>query len=123
MRITYCVHQFFPFFYTGTERVTLNLAKQMQRMGHSVQVLSYGTGDNPADYAPLTPRVNWREYSHEGVPVVSLLHTMQPEGFGFAAQNDAIQEASTELLRRYSTDVVHVMHPMRIPSAAQVARE
>ena len=39
MRILYVVHQFYPEFGSGTERVTLNLARMAQRAGHHVQVL------------------------------------------------------------------------------------
>ena len=42
MRILFVVHQFFPKHYTGTERLVLNLSKQMQRIGHYVKVLTYG---------------------------------------------------------------------------------
>jgi len=41
MNILYILHQFFPMHYTGTERHTLDMAKQMQRMGHYVTVLTY----------------------------------------------------------------------------------
>ena len=45
MNICCVVHNFFPHFYTGTERYILNVAKQLQKMGHSVEVLSYGLKD------------------------------------------------------------------------------
>ena len=41
MNILYILHQFFPMHYTGTERHTLDMAKQMQKMGHYVTVLTY----------------------------------------------------------------------------------
>ena len=44
MRILLIVHQFFPEFGGGTERVALQLARMAQRAGHHVHVLA-GTMD------------------------------------------------------------------------------
>jgi len=52
MKILYVVHQFFPFFHTGSERLTFDTAKQMQKMGHSVTILTYEPNheiENPPD--------------------------------------------------------------------------
>ncbi|MEA2077806.1 MAG: hypothetical protein U9O95_07300 [Candidatus Marinimicrobia bacterium] len=46
MKILYAVHQFFPKHYTGTERFTFDLCKQMQKMGYQVDVLTYGIADD-----------------------------------------------------------------------------
>ena len=40
MKISYVVHDFFPKFFGGTERYVLNIAKQMQRMGYNVKVVT-----------------------------------------------------------------------------------
>ena len=40
MRILIVLHQFFPEFSGGTERVALNLARTAQRAGHHVRVLA-----------------------------------------------------------------------------------
>jgi glycosyltransferase involved in cell wall biosynthesis len=119
MRITYVVHQFFPFYYTGTERVTLNLAKQMQRMGHSVNVVTYGAGDSSPAFKRLTDEMDHRLYSYQGVPVVSLKHSGGPGMLGFAMSSEATLSAFETLMRMSPADVVHVMHPMAIPSAIE----
>ena len=46
MKVLIVSHQFFPEFYTGTERFSLNLAHQLQRMGHGVEVVTYGVKDD-----------------------------------------------------------------------------
>jgi hypothetical protein len=51
MKILFVVHNFFPKFFGGTERYVLNMAKQMQRMGNSVKVLTYGILDPPEIFA------------------------------------------------------------------------
>ncbi len=83
MRILLGVHQFFPRHYTGTERYVLNLAKQLQRMGHYVKVLTYafreeGTVNSEHDAAVIS-----REYAYEGVPVLALRHSIHPDDLTF----------------------------------------
>jgi hypothetical protein len=63
MRILYIVHQFFPKWYTGTERFVLNLAMQMQRLGHSVEVLTYGFKDE-SDFT-LRERAMIKRYKYQ----------------------------------------------------------
>ena len=47
MKILYILHQFFPLHHTGTERLTLDIAKQIQRMGNYVSVLTYEPSSIP----------------------------------------------------------------------------
>lgn len=121
MRILFGIHQFFPFRYTGTERVTLNLAKQLQRMGHSVSVLTYGIGDQSDEYQPFTEAVSRRDYVFDGVPVTALRHVSVPADPGFGMEDPAIAEACRELLAREPFDVVHVTHPLNLPALATTA--
>ena len=53
MRVAFVTHQFLPDYYTGVERLTLNLATQLRRMGHDSIVItsadhSSHTGDRYA---------------------------------------------------------------------------
>src|ERR1044072_1702547 len=73
MRVLYVCHQFFPEYYTGTERYVLDLAKQVQRMSHSVSVLTDATKAVGIQKSAGDP-VSRRMYDHEGVPVIALRH-------------------------------------------------
>jgi hypothetical protein len=41
VKIIYLIHQFYPEFYTGTEKFILNLASMMQKAGNKVKVVTY----------------------------------------------------------------------------------
>jgi len=95
MKILYVVHQFFPLFHTGTERLTLDIAKQIQRMGHYVTVLTYepspplehSTGksnnhlSNDDGFITLNENIKKKEYQVQTVPVISFKHTKYRMGF------------------------------------------
>jgi glycosyltransferase involved in cell wall biosynthesis len=114
MRILFVVHQFFPFFYTGVERATLNLAAQFRRMGHSTAVLSVsppepkaGTGKN--------------DYVYEGTQVIACkprrsVHPMQD--FDPDPRAESIIDS---LLEEWQPDIVHIMHPRYLPETRAVA--
>ena len=72
MNILFTVHQFFPNHYTGTERLVLNLCKQMQRMGHRVKVLTYAVSENEGFSERCGVLI--REYQYQGVPVIAVRH-------------------------------------------------
>ena len=120
MRILLGVHQFFPRHYTGTERYVLNLAKQLQRMGHYVKVLTYafreeGAADSEHDAAVIS-----REYAYEGVPVLALRHSIHPDDLTFVFDffDDDVYEECRKIFRREHFDIYHCAHPLRIGSSS-----
>ena len=123
MRILYVLHGFFPGFYGGTERYVLNLAQQMQQMGHRAEVLTYGLGD-PDDAFPETlgPLLA-RRYVHRGVPVLSLRHREPPADLDFRIDDADVVAAFGELLDRDPYDLVHIAHPMRLGACHRPVRE
>jgi glycosyltransferase involved in cell wall biosynthesis len=108
MKIALITHQFFPDFYTGVERLTLNLANQLARMGNESVVVTAA-----ADAAP---------YTYEGIrvrPIVTLRANLaRPWEGGATARREL-----AKVLREEKPDVVHVMQPMRLPWAFENAYE
>jgi glycosyltransferase involved in cell wall biosynthesis len=120
MKILFAVHQFFPNHYTGTERLTLNLAKQMQRMGHSVKVLTYALSETvglrqDGDFL-------FKEYEFQGIPVVSIRHNNIPEDVGFTIFDLPMEKFIKKIIAFQDFDVVHVLHPMRIGTIIKMAK-
>jgi glycosyltransferase involved in cell wall biosynthesis/predicted O-methyltransferase YrrM len=102
IRILLVTHQFFPRFYTGVERLTLNLATQLGRLGHECTVLtsaSHSSGDSQP-YIVDTVHVRPLE-------AVDANFTRRPWLGGGATLQ--------QVLRENRPDLVHVMHPMRFP--------
>jgi len=124
VRILLGVHQFFPNHYTGTERYVLNLAKQLQRMGHYVKVLTYAFRE--IDDVPEGPStLISKEYSYEGVPVISLKHRQQPDDLTFVFDfiDMDIYNKVKEIFDTDKFDLYHCAHPLRIASSIKAARD
>jgi len=120
MKILYVVHQFFPTHYTGTERLVLNLSKQMQRKGHSIKVLTYGITENEG----LRQEGDFliKEYEFQGVPVISIRHKIIPQDVNFTIFDPEMEKILGKILSNEEFDIIHVCHSMRVGSIIRVAK-
>lgn len=123
MKILYVVHDFFPRFYGGTERYVLNLSRQMQRMGHSTEVLTYGIEDPLESYNLSFGDIHCKSYIYEGIPVISIRHKMIPADIGYVIEDEGIENAIERIIKDKSYDIVHIAHPMRMSSCYKVAKK
>ncbi|MBH9553313.1 glycosyltransferase family 4 protein [Inhella gelatinilytica] len=122
MRLLYIVHQFFPEFASGTERVTLNLARMAQRAGHRVDVLTCTLDPRQLKGAQPGPLpgtwVSWVE----GVPVCYLDRAqLSLQAETTFEVNGALRDALVQWMQQREFDVVHVMHSMRMGTAIAAA--
>ena len=118
MRILMILHQFYPEFCGGTERVSLNLAKMAQHSGHYVHVLACtvapeACGGRESDKLPGAYQV-----IHEGVPVTLLERSKLPDtaDISLAANPELVGQLCT-WMGKERFDIVHVLHSMRMGSA------
>jgi glycosyltransferase involved in cell wall biosynthesis len=111
VKIAFVTHAFFPRYYAGVERLTLNLAEQLRRMGHGVVVVT------AAEYASggAAP------YSVNGTLVrpvpsarVDVQRPWESEPKTGAALGRTFDEEGVEL--------VHIMQPLHLPQASREAR-
>jgi glycosyltransferase involved in cell wall biosynthesis len=124
MRILFVLHQFFPEFSGGTERVALNLARMAQRAGHHVHVLACTVeparcGGVPADLpVPGCLRSVW-----EGLPVTFIPRELLPAAsdIGFDVDS-ALADRLAAWMDAERFDVAHVLHTMRMGSAVLAAQ-
>lgn len=118
MRILYVIHQFFPEFQSGTERVTLNLARMTQRAGHHVQVLGCML-DRTRHAGVPCPQIGQAISSIvDGIPVTMLDRMTLPASAEHAFPvADPVVGQIEQWLRSQHFDVVHLMHSMRMASA------
>jgi len=118
MRILFIVHQFYPEFTTGTERVTLNLAKAAQRAGHYAHVLACVVNPGPTD---SDDRGLLRSV-YRGIPLTLIprnrLLTYADIGFDLS---EPIADTLTEWIARERFDVGHVLHTMRMAAACHTS--
>lgn len=125
MRVLIGVHQFFPKHYTGTERYVLNLAKQLQKMGHYVKVLTYAFREQDEAQEGSASNLLRKDYSYEGVPVISLRHRSQPDDltFVFDVVDMDIYREVARIFEEEEYDLYHCAHPLRIASSIRAARD
>ena len=122
MKILYVVHEFFPRYYGGTERYVLNLAHQMQQMGHQPEVLAYAFAAPDEELSESLAGLPARRYVFEGVPVIAVRHRETPPDLDLRIADPHIVEAADALLQRASYDVVHVAHAMRLGACHHAAK-
>ncbi|MBI5074865.1 MAG: glycosyltransferase family 4 protein [Nitrospirae bacterium] len=125
MRILLGVHQFFPDHYTGTERYVLNLAKQLQRMGHYVKVLTYAFRDKGEFREDTATKLLYKEYSYEGVPVIAIRHRDQPDDlvFVFDFLDMQLYRMVKTIFESKKFDLYHCAHPLRIDASIKAAAD
>lgn len=119
MKPLYLVHQFFPKHYTGTERLTLDLSLQMQRMGHSPTVVTYEPDPGMEGFEKLTDKILVKSYSYGTIPVLALKHSSPVDVS--SVFHRTIEEAFQKL--RLDYDLVHMCHPMWLSSIATASKD
>jgi glycosyltransferase involved in cell wall biosynthesis len=107
VRVAFVAHQFFPSYYTGVERITLNLVRQLALIGHECVVVapadrsSGGTTAYAVDGARVRP---------VAAPRADLARPWLPAPRAGGGELGRV-------LDEERVEVVHVMHPMRLPYA------
>ncbi len=119
MRILYLVHQFFPKYYTGTERFTLGLAKQMQKMGHSPTVLTYEMDLDEIGFEHLVGEVHIKPYTYQSVPVVAIKRMSRRTRY--QVFDTEIEQAFERLGLEF--DLLHVCHPLWLGSVVRSCKK
>mgnify|MGYP003585795344 FL=1 len=124
MRILIVLHQFFPEFSGGTERVALNLARTAQRAGHHVRVLACAVQAGACDGLAASALPGAFDAVHDGVPITLLPRSTLPVAADYSfdiapAWIDPLQSWMQE--QRF--DMAHVLHPMRMATAIKAAQQ
>jgi len=112
MKILYVVHQFFPRYYTGTERFVLNLASQMQKMGNRVRVVTYGITENEGFNKEFEGFLI-KKYIYKGLEILSTRHKIIPDDISFAISYQIPDFLLYEIFQE-EFDIIHFAHPMRL---------
>jgi glycosyltransferase involved in cell wall biosynthesis len=118
MRILLIIHQFYPEFCGGTERVTLNIAKSLQRAGHYVKILACSINPDLVEGKPYPDLSGSFHSTYNGIPLVFLPRKSLPATADYSFECDSTQVKNIESwIKKERFDLAHVMHPMRMASA------
>jgi len=114
VKILLTTHQFFPEYFSGTEVLTLNVAKELTKRGHEVAVF---TGFPAAADLPDDKRFD--SYIYEGLRVFRFHNAHSPMGdqSGVAEieyDNHLAAKYFTQTLGEFSPEIVHIFHMSRL---------
>jgi glycosyltransferase involved in cell wall biosynthesis len=105
LKVLLAVHQFFPRFYHGTERYTLDLATELVRAGHDVVILT--ANQVPAD----STGEDVIEYEYSGVRVLAIDLVQNGEiGFSTSYARPDLNGLFAQILLSERPDVIHCTH-------------
>lgn len=117
MNLLFFVHQFFPEFKSGTEKVTLSLAKAAQRAGHKVTVLACANNLEHFDCWPSGRLVGGYESVYAGLPLMLLPRNQLPATSAFSFDsNPGMVRRLRQWLGEEKFDLAHGTHPMHMAS-------
>lgn len=123
MRILIVLHQFYPEFSGGTERVSLNLAHTAQRAGHYVHVLACSVNSNHGTNSKCEKLVDATDSMHQGVPVTLFPRNLLPASVDFSLEAEpTLVEPIAKWMTHKRFDVCHVIHNMRMSTAILAAQ-
>lgn len=124
MRIVLTTHVFLPEYSSGTEILTFNTAKELQRFGHEVEICT-GFPDRQG----LADSERFDTYIYEGITVRRFLHAVAPMG-GYTDVAEAeynnrfFARWFQNYLAQFKPDIVHFFHlGLLSASAIDVCRE
>jgi hypothetical protein len=124
MRILFILHQFFPEFGSGTERVALNLARMAQRAGHHVQVLAGSVDPLATGAVPVAaPFTGCFRLTYQGIPVTLMPRRMLPATADIGLDADeALAGPLSAWMLEQRFDIAHVLHTMRTATVVLAAQ-
>lgn len=121
MKILYCIHQFYPQHFLGTEKFLLNLSTCMQKRGHRVKVVSYSSYEN-SWYDGKNNGFLQKEYLYNNIPVLAYKQKREPHDLHWNIENRALAQFAERILELECPDVLHLAHGMRIGNFALAAQ-
>lgn len=113
MKVLYLVHQFYPEFYTGTEKFVCKMASLTQQAGHSARVVTYSFYED-SFFDNEVGDILFRDFAYKGIPVTALRHKRIPETIHLALHDASMAGVAEYILSREMPDVVHAGHLMRV---------
>lgn len=113
MKILYLVHQFYPEYYTGTEKFVFNLAYMMQKIGNKVKIITYSFYED-SSYDRKIGTIMIKEFTYRGLPVIALRHENIPEDIHLNLVDNDLSKIAETILIDEKPDIIHAGHLMRV---------
>jgi len=122
MKILYLIHQFYPYYFSGTEKFVFNMATCMQKQGHKVTVATFAFKEHLKN-SERDGNVLSERYMYYGIPVVSFGYKQVGDDVHYKVKNEDLEKFATRLLSDEKPDIIHAGHLMRVFDILRVAKK
>lgn len=122
-KVLITTHKFFPDHRAGTEVLTLRIARDLQRRGYEVLVV---TGNPPDVDARRREGPDTSDYEYEGIPVHVIEEPLRLRGyeFSFEYRHPHIARHFAGIVSDFKPDILQVVHAQNLSGAiVEVARD
>lgn len=109
LRILMVVHGFPPDTWAGTEVYTLGLAKELERRGHEVVILTRAPASAP-EAEGGEPEFSIHKDEFEGLKILRLVHRLEHGNLRESYRKEAIEAVFAQVLEEQQPDLVHFQH-------------
>lgn len=121
MNLLYLIHYFYPSKKGGTERFTLNLAKEQIKRGNNATVLVLEANEPCSIYTESVGDIMYRDYEYEGVKCIGFRHKNGTAPLGLYYKNVdtgdiAMRDFMRHIAQKLQIDVVHATYPQPFAS-------
>ena len=117
--ILYLIHYFYPAKKGGTERFTLNLAKELIKQGNNATVLVLEANESASIYTDECGDILYRRYSYDGIDCIAFRHKRAPLGIYYKSINlddEAMRAFARHITEKLGITVVHATYPQPFAS-------
>ena len=117
LTVMYLIHYFYPKKKGGTERFTLNLAKEQKKMGNRPIVLVLEANEPSGIYTDkFGGNILYRAYEYDGIECIAFRHRKAPLGLYYKDVNISdvdMKDFAAFITKKYSVNLVHEIsaHP------------
>lgn len=120
LTVMYLIHYFYPKKKGGTERFTLNLAKEQKVMGNRPVVLVLEANEPAGIYTDaFGDNILYRTYEYEGIECIAFRHKKAPLGLYYKSVNlndTDMKEFAVHITQKYGVDIIHATYPQPFSS-------
>ena len=121
INILYLIHYFYPLKKGGTERFTLNLAKEQIKRGNRATVLVLEANEAESLYTESYGDILYRFYEYDGINCIGFRHKNKkaPLGLYYKSMelNDkAMRDFARAIAEKLRVDLVHATYPQPFAS-------
>ena len=124
--VLYLLHYFYPDKKGGTERFTLNIAKEALARGNTPKVLVLDANNPKSLYTERCGDILYRRYTYDGIECIGYRYEKAPLGLYYKRITDddpALREFARHIIKTEGIDIIHATYPQPFVPMLKEAKE